>query len=100
MFQLLKEINMSDVVEISKSPQQLALEAKAAEEARLAAQTEFDPKLHGGGVHPAMGPQSVAELTKFVMELAQRVAVLEATPAATPVVPPQTAASTLKGQVK
>jgi len=81
---------MSDVVEISKSPQQLALEAKAAEEARLAAQVPFDSKLHGVGVHPAMGPQSVAELTNFVMELAQRVAVLEQRPAP----------SSLKGAVK
>jgi len=90
---------MSDVVEISKSPQQLALEAKAAEEARLAAQTEFDPKLHGVGVHPAMGPQSVAELTKFVMELAQRVAVLENL-MSTPSVAPQLPESSLKGKVK
>ena len=91
---------MSDVVEISKSPQQLALEAKAAEEARLAAQTEFDPKLHGVGVHPAMGPQSVAELTKFVMELAQRIAALEG--AATPAAPPQegNGKSSLKASVK
>jgi hypothetical protein len=65
------------VVEVSKSPQQLAAEAHAREEARRAAQTSFDPKVHGVGVHPAMGPQSVAELTQFVLELAARVTILE-----------------------
>ena len=71
---------MADEVVVVKSPQEIAAEAKAAEEARLAAQTDFDPKLHGVGTHPAMGPQSVAELTKFVLELAARVAELEKRP--------------------
>jgi len=68
---------MSDVVEVSKSPQQVALEAKAAEESRLASQVPFDPKLHGVGVHPAMGPQSVTELHAFTLSLEQRVEALE-----------------------
>ena len=55
-------------VPVSKSPQELAVEAKAAEEARLAAQVQFDPKVHGAGVHPAMGPQSVTELYKMLVD--------------------------------
>jgi hypothetical protein len=43
--------------------------AKAAEEARLAAQTDFDPKLHGVGTHPAVGPKSVTELHRLHLEL-------------------------------
>ena len=70
---------MADEVVVTKSPQELAKEAHEAEEARLAAQTFFDAKVHGVGTHPAMGPQNTAELTKCVMELAGRVAQLEAT---------------------
>lgn len=89
---------MSDVVEMAKSPQQVAEEAKKAEESRLASQVPFDPKEHGVGTHPAMGPQNVAELTKFVLELAARVSVLEQAQSK-PVAPPQPA-STLKGKVQ
>ena len=80
---------MADEV-VVKSPQELAAEAHKAEEARRAAQVDFDPKLHGVGTHPAAGPQNVVELTSFVMELAARVAALEQRPAP----------SSLKGAVK
>lgn len=69
---------MAEEVEVVKSPQELAAEAAKAEEARRAAQVDFDPKLHGVGVHPAMGPQNVAELSKHVVALEARVAALEA----------------------
>jgi hypothetical protein len=62
---------------VVKSPQELAAEAKTAEEARLHAQVPFDPKLHGVGVHPAMGPQSVTELYKLFLALEARVGALE-----------------------
>jgi hypothetical protein len=88
-----------------KSPQQLAQEAKEAEENRLASQAQFDPKVHGVGVHPAMGPQSVTELHAMFLALDQRVAALEAArPVPEPAVPPKvnggTANSSLKGTVK
>jgi hypothetical protein len=70
-------VNVPAVDAPVKSPQEVAAAAHAEEEARRAAQTDFDPKLHGVGTHPAMGPQNVAELTKFVLELAARVAALE-----------------------
>ena len=54
---------------VSKSPQELAAEAHKAEEARRAAQVDFDAKIHGVGTHPQLGPQSVTDLHKFVMEL-------------------------------
>ena len=68
---------MNEDVEVTKSPQQMALEAREAEEKRLAAQAPFDPKVHGVGVHPAMGPQSVTELHAYTLSLEQRVEALE-----------------------
>ena len=48
-----------------------------AEEKRLAAQTPFDPKVHGVGTAPSVHPESVAELHKWVtnelMKLHRRV---------------------------
>jgi hypothetical protein len=40
------------------------------EEERRAAQTQFDPKMHGVGTHPALGPKSVTELHKMHLDLA------------------------------
>ena len=64
--------------EVVKSPQELADEAKAADEARLAAQVPFDPAVHGVGVHPAVGPKSVTELHKMHLELVAAFEALEA----------------------
>lgn len=69
---------MAEEVEVVKSPQELADEAHKAEEARRAAQADFDSKLHGVGTHPQLGPQNVVELTKYVLALEERVRRLEA----------------------
>jgi hypothetical protein len=56
-------------VTVVKSPQEVAKEKHEAEEARLAAQTQFDAKIHGVGTHPQAGPQSVTDLHKLMLDL-------------------------------
>jgi hypothetical protein len=72
-----QEVATEKVPEVVLSPQDLAREKHAAEEARRAAQKDFDPKVHGVGTHPAMGPQSVTELHNLHMTLEARVEALE-----------------------
>jgi hypothetical protein len=44
-----------------------AQKQKAADEARLAAQVQFDPKLHGVGTQPVDEPQHTSGLFKWAM---------------------------------
>lgn len=47
---------------------QLQKDAKEKEEARLAAQTPYDPKIHGAGTTPVSAPQSVKELHDLLVK--------------------------------
>jgi hypothetical protein len=69
---------MADEVEVvTKSPQELFDEKRAAEEALLAAKIDYDPKKHGAGTQPVTTPETVVHLHKLHLALEARVQAIE-----------------------
>jgi hypothetical protein len=71
---------------VNKTPEELALEekakkdqaaAKAADEARIHAQTPYDSTLHGVGTTVLSPPQSVKDVWAYVQRMEKRIKALE-----------------------